>query len=69
MTFRHRNLNVKWFIFVTRQDRDWGEVFSSEQEPYALVVTATDRDNEQAQLYTQIQAQIREQERARARIG
>ncbi|EFA9798682.1 S8 family peptidase [Escherichia coli] len=68
-TFRQRNPDEKWFIVVTRQDRDWGEAFSSEQEPYALVVTATDRDNEQAQLYTQIQAQIREQERARARIG
>lgn len=68
-TFRQRNPDEKWFIVVTRQDRDWGEAFSSEQEPYALVVTATDRDNEHAQLYTQIQAQIREQERARARIG
>ncbi|EGE9794910.1 S8 family peptidase [Salmonella enterica] len=68
-TFRQRHPDEKWFIVVTRQDRDWGEAFSSEQEPYALVVTATDRDNEQAQLYTQIQAQIREQERARARIG
>lgn len=68
-TFRQRNPDEKWFIVITRQDRDWGEAFSSEQEPYALVVTATDRDNEQAQLYTQIQAQIREQERVRARIG
>ncbi|MGG6166410.1 S8 family peptidase [Pantoea allii] len=68
-TFRQRNPDEKWFIVVTRQDRDWGEAFSSEQEPYALVVTATDRDNEQAELYTQIQAQIREQELARARIG
>lgn len=68
-TFRQRNPEEKWFIVVTRQDRDWGEALSSEQERYALVVTAADRDNEQAQLYTQIQARIREQERARARIG
>lgn len=64
-TFRRRTPNEKWFIVVTRQDRDWGEALSLEQEPYALVVTATDRDNETAQLYTQIQERIQEQERVR----
>ena len=44
------------------------------EEPYALVVTVSDRDNEQAQLYSEIQAtlalqlQAREQARQRAAI-
>ncbi len=68
-TFRQRHPNEKWFVVVTRQDRDWGTVLSAEQEPYALVVTVTDCDNEKAKLYTQIQQRIREQERARTRVN
>lgn len=67
--FRRRSPNEKWFVVVTRQDRDWGTAISLEQEPYALVVTVTDKDNEKAQLYTQIRQRIQEQQRARARIG
>ena len=66
--FRLQKPNKKWFVVVTRQDRDWGAVLCLEQEPYALVVTVTDRDNQQATLYTQIQQRIREQERARLRV-
>jgi len=66
--FRKRNPDEKWFVVVTRQDRDWGELLSMEQESYAIVVTATDRDNEQAQLYTQIRQRIQEQERVRSTI-
>lgn len=66
--FRRRNPSEKWFVVVTRQDRDWGELLSMEQEPYALVVTATDRDNEQAKLYTQIRQRIQEQERVRSLV-
>jgi len=66
--FRRRNPIEKWFVVVTRQDREWGGHLSLEQEPYALVVTVTDRDNEQAQLYTQISQRIQEQERVRATV-
>ena len=66
--FRLQKPNKKWIVVVTRQDRDWGAVLCLEQEPYALVVTVTDRDNQQATLYTQIQQRIREQERARLRV-
>ncbi len=66
-SFRRRNPTEKWFVVVTRQDRDWGEPLSLELEPYTLVVTITDRDNEQAQLYTQIRQRIQEQERIRSR--
>ena len=67
--FKQRNPQEKWFVVVTRQDRDWGEISPClDQEHYALVVTATDRENEQAQLYTEIQLRIQEQERVRARV-
>lgn len=64
---KQRNPNEKWFVVVTRQDRDWGEALSLEQEDYALVVTVTDRENEHAQLYTQISQLIELQIQARAR--
>lgn len=67
-TFRSRNPNEKWFVVVTRQDREWGGALSLEREHYALVVTVTDRDNEHAQLYTQIsnmiQARVQQRQRA-----
>jgi hypothetical protein len=67
--FRQLSPKVKWFVVVTRQDRpDWGNDLCLEEEPYALVVTVTDRDNAEAQLYTQIQSRIQIQERERARL-
>ena len=72
-TFRQRNPKEKWFVVVTRQDRDWNHQDVLDKEPYALVVTVADRDNEQAQLYTEIQAtleiQLRAREEARQRVG
>jgi hypothetical protein len=59
----------KWFVVVTRQDKDWGVPLCDEVENYALVVTLNDRENQEARLYTQIQARIREQVRVRARIS
>ncbi|MAY43453.1 MULTISPECIES: S8 family peptidase [unclassified Neptuniibacter] len=55
----------KWFVVVTRQDYEWGKDICSEEEKYALVITATDRENETAQLYTQITQKLREKERIR----
>ncbi len=66
--FRRRNPSEKWFIVVTRQDRDWGDALTQDLEPYALVVTVADRDNQQARLYTLIRQRIQEQERLRARV-
>jgi Subtilase family len=65
--FRKLNPSKKWFVVVTRNDRDWGTAVCLEQEQYALVVTVTDKDNQQAQLYTEIRQRIQEQEQARAR--
>jgi hypothetical protein len=67
-SIRRRNPTEKWFVVVTRQDREWGAAMSLEQEPYALVVTVTDRENENARLYTQISQRIEQQQRARAHI-
>ncbi|MDD2037498.1 S8 family peptidase [Pseudomonas putida] len=71
-TFKQRNPEEKWFVVVIRQDREWNHPDVLAEEPYALVVTVSDRDNEQAQLYTEIQAtlalqlQVREEARQRA---
>lgn len=72
-TLRRCKPGEKWFVVVVRQDRDWNPS-AAEKEPYALVVTVTDRDNEEAQLYTQIQQRLaeqavaREQQKAAARL-
>lgn len=71
-TFKQRNPEEKWFVVVIRQDREWNHPDVLDREPYALVVTVADRDNEHAQLYAEIQAklklqgQVREEARQRA---
>lgn len=66
--FRRRNPHEKWFVVITRQDSIWGDSQSNEKEEYALVVTVTDHDNENALLYTQIRQRIQEQERTRIKL-
>lgn len=68
-TFKQRSPDEKWFVVVTRNDREWGTPLNSQHEPYALVVTATDRENAEANLYAEIEARIREQERSVARVS
>ncbi|CBJ80553.1 putative serine protease [Xenorhabdus bovienii str. Jollieti] len=68
-TFKRRSPDEKWFVVVTRNDREWGAPLNSQHESYALVVTATDRENAEANLYAEIEARIREQERSRARVS
>ncbi len=57
-----------WFVVVTRQDRPWGKSLSENIESYALVITVADRENNEAQLYTQISQRIQQQVAARARV-
>jgi len=45
----------------------WNHPDVLDEEPYALVVTVADRDNEDAQLYTQTQAVIAQQAEVRER--
>ncbi|MFZ6757579.1 S8 family peptidase [Undibacterium sp. Ji50W] len=67
--FKQLSPKVKWFIVVTRQDRlGWGNELCNKTESYALVVTVTDRDNAEAQLYAQIQSRIEVQEQERVRV-
>ncbi len=54
-------------MVVIRQDREWNHPDVLDEEPYALVVTVADRDNEDAQLYTQIQTMIAQQAEVRER--
>lgn len=62
------NPNEKWFVVVTRQDKEWGLNFSSELEDYALVITVTDRENEEAELYTKISQHIEQHALLRAQV-
>tara|TARA_R110002049_G_scaffold84874_1_gene216031 strand:- start:564 stop:965 length:402 start_codon:yes stop_codon:yes gene_type:complete len=62
--FKRLDSTKKWFVVVTRQDSyGWGKDISQEEEKYSVVVTITDRENEEAQLYTQISLRIAERER------
>lgn len=64
-----RSRKERLFVAVTRNDHAWGiPPFTLEEEPYALVIRMSDRENEEAQLYTQIRAQLQARERARVRI-
>jgi len=59
--------NQKLFVVVTRNDFPWGESLCDFEENYSLLVSLRDRENENAQLYTQIKAQLETRLRLRAR--
>jgi len=59
--------NKRLFLVVTRKDPAWGEDLALEEEPYAVVIRLSDRENEHARLYTEIRAQLQARERARQR--
>jgi hypothetical protein len=64
-----RSRKERLFVAVTRNDHAWGiPPFTLEEEPYALVIRMSDRENEEARLYTQIRAQLQARERARVRV-
>lgn len=56
----------KWFIVVTRQDFQWAEDLCADKEEFALVVSVSDRENEDARLYEQIKQRLRDKARLRA---
>lgn len=62
--------NKQLFLVVTRKDPAWGEGLAFEEEPYAVVIRLSDRENEHARLYTEIRTQLQARERVqqRARI-
>ena len=58
-----------WFVVVTRNDPAWGGNIAFEREPYALVVTLSDRAEQQTRLSAQsLYEQIRGRGRGRGRI-
>ncbi len=57
----------KLFIVVTRQDQQWAHGQVEEKENYALAVSITDRENEEARLYQQVSAQLQAREHAKQR--
>lgn len=68
-TLKQLSPRQKWFVVVTRQDKEWGRSLCLDEERYALVVSVSDQENLEAQLYAQIQARIREQVQARVRLA
>ncbi|MGB4856688.1 MAG: S8 family peptidase, partial [Candidatus Dechloromonas phosphoritropha] len=64
-----RSRTDRLFVAVTRNDHAWGiPPFTLEEEPYALVIRMSDRENEEARLYTEIRVQLQVRERARVRV-
>jgi subtilisin family serine protease len=61
----------KLFLIVTRQDQPWAQNQVNDEESYALAISITDRENEEARLYQQIseKLQAREQVKQRAKIS
>ena len=55
------------FAVVSRNDCAWGESYCKAEEDYALVIKLTDRENQNARLYTEIRVQLQARERLRAR--
>ncbi|MCG6202326.1 S8 family peptidase [Psychromonas antarctica] len=67
-TFKQFNKERKLFLVVTRQDQPWAENQVEEKETYALAISITDRENENAQLYQQISAQLQTREHAKQQV-
>ncbi|WMJ07516.1 S8 family peptidase [Nitrosomonas sp. sh817] len=68
-TLKQLSPKQKWFVVVTRQDKEWGRAICLDEENYALVVSVSDRENLEARLYAQIQARVRVQVQTRVRLG
>lgn len=70
-TYNQFGKSRKLFLVVTRQDQPWAHEQVEEKESYALAVSITDRENEEARLYQQISAQLqaREQAKQRAKVN
>lgn len=67
---KQNRVGKKMFVVVTRNDHAWGTQLAKENEPYAMVIRMSDRENEEARLYTEIrtQLQLRQRERIRGRV-
>ncbi|MDO6445447.1 S8 family peptidase [Colwellia sp. 1_MG-2023] len=70
-TFNQFNKPRKLFLVVTRQDQPWAQNLVADEESYALAISITDRENEEAKLYQQISEKLkaREQVKQRAKVN
>ncbi len=66
-TYSQFNKPRKLFLVVTRQDTPWASNQVKEKEDYALAISITDRENEEARLYQQVSEKLQARERLRAR--
>jgi len=66
-TFNQFNKPRKLFLVVTRQDQPWAKELVDEKENYAVAISITDRENEEARLYQQVRQQLEERARVRQR--
>lgn len=66
-SFNQFNIPRKLFLVVTRQDQPWATEQVNEFENYALSISITDRENEEARLYQQISQQLQAREQAKQR--
>jgi hypothetical protein len=69
-TYNQFGKSRKLYLVVTRQDQLWAHEQVEVKENYALAISITDRENEEARLYEQIsvQLQAREQAKPRAKV-
>jgi len=70
-TFSQFNKPRKLFLAVTRQDQAWAANQVNQFENYALAISITDREHENARLYEQISQtlQARDKVKQRAQVG
>jgi len=70
-TFNQFNKPRKLFLVVTRQDQPWAQNLVADEESYALAISITDRENEEAKLYQQISEKLkaREEVKQRAKVN
>lgn len=66
--FKQLNPKYKWFVVVTRQDREWTHQDVKENEKYSLIITVSDRENEHAQLFTEIKNIVKQKVKIREEI-
>ena len=66
-TFSQFNKPRKLFLVVTRQDQAWAVKQVNQFENYALAISITDREHENARLYEQISQKLQAREKVKQR--
>lgn len=56
------------YVLVTRTDNVWGKDIAADKEPYALVVSLSDKEGQNVRLYTQARAIVQSRIRQRVQV-